>query len=95
MLERDAAVGELHGRYLELRSELSADEGRLLTIELELRDLCGVNEGIAGVCTYRRAISKHLDVKGVHRAHPEIYSACLAQAPPHLRFSVVESRDYA
>ena len=95
MLEREAAVEELHGRYLELRSELSAEEGKLLPIELELRDLCSVNEGIAGVCSYRRAISKQLDVKGVHRAHPEAYSACLEQAPPHLRFSVVGSRDYA
>ena len=94
MLEREAAVEELHGRYLELRSKLSADEGGLLTIELELRDLCGVNEGITGVCSYSRALSTHLDARGVHRAHPEIYSACLDQTPPHLRFSVVESRDY-
>ena len=94
-IERRPASEELHDRYLGLRSELTAEEGRLLPIELELRNLCGENEGIAGVCSYRRAISKRLDTRRLHRAHPDIHASCLVQAPANLRFSIVESRGYA
>ncbi len=93
--ERDASAVELHNECLELRSELSSKEGEILLIELELRDLCGENEGFARVCSYKRTITRLLDVKALRQARPEVYSACLEKTPAHVRFSVVESRSYA
>jgi hypothetical protein len=85
---------QLHQQYLQETEEAARIKSELLLAQLHLRDLCGENEGIEEVCSYRREITQELDKEALQRAHPEKYQSCVREVQSKPRFKIMESRAY-
>lgn len=93
-IARTSDAASLHDRYLKETEEAARIKSELVLLQLELRDLCGENEGIEGVCHYRREITQDLDRDALQRAHPEEYESCVREVQSKPRFKIMESRAY-
>jgi hypothetical protein len=91
---RTTNAASLHDHYLKKTEEAARIKFELLRVQLELRDFCGENEGIEGVCRYRREITQDLDKESLQRAHPEEYESCVREVQSKPRFKIMESRAY-
>ena len=94
-LPRDEETTNLHGDYLRLKGQLAEIEGDLVRYELDLRHICGENEGVEGICSYKRIPKKKFDDKAFQSEHPEFWEECHVDRPAQRRIKVLASRDYA
>lgn len=82
MLEIDVIDEELefqiHDRYLEIVAFHKYAEWEMEKAEIALRNLTGLNEGIEGLCTWKRTESTKvtLDKKSLKANEPEKYASC-------------------
>jgi len=94
MLDRSGEIENLHTEYLDLIAKLANIRRDLIRYELDLRYVCGKNEGIEGVCTYKREIEKKFDKEAFKKDHPDIWSKFETDRHGSLRFKVLPYRDY-
>jgi len=94
MLDRSDEVEKLHTEYLDLKAKLAGIQGDLIRHELELRYVCGENEGINGICTYRREIEKKFDKEAFKNDCPDLWDKFQIDRTSSLRFKVLPYRDY-
>jgi len=94
MLDRSDEIEKLHTEYLDLKAKLAGIQGNLIRYELELRYGCGENEGINGICTYRREIEKKFDKEAFKNDCPDLWDKFQIDRTSSLRFKVLPYRDY-
>jgi hypothetical protein len=95
IVDRSAKVEALHSEYLELEMEKTRLEAEMLRYGLALRQLCGLNAGIEGVCSYKRDVTMAFDKDALEEQRPDLYQSYLRTGKPTRRVSVFTSRGYA
>jgi len=93
---RTKTLEDKHKEYLELIMEKEEVDVEITLRELEIKKLCGSNEGIDGVCTWKRDEKFAFDATAFKNKHPAIvkdtqyHSASKAS----VAIGVIASRDY-
>jgi len=84
----------LHRQHLEILSESEDAESQLFLLGLQLKQICAQNEGIDGLCTYRRRWERQLAHDALQRSHPELYGRYGGRKREFCRFRVLPYREY-
>lgn len=94
---RDELAEQLHEKYLENLRELSQLEFDADLLEVELKVACIEHEGIEGVCTWKRKLTKSnpkFDQKSFKEACPELYESYLRKKDDTVSVVVSRGRPY-
>ncbi len=93
---RSASAKKWHAEWLRLHSELADLNWNSERLEVELKSLCGVAEGIEGVCNWKRerSTAAAFDRKAFKKAHPRIYESYTKTGNPSVRFKIEDKRPY-
>jgi len=84
----------LHRQHLEILSESEDTESQLFLLGLQLKQICAENEGIDGLCTYRRRWERRLDHDALQRSHPELFGRFGGKKMEYCRFRILPYRRY-
>ena len=96
MVNRSATVETLHKEWLELHEAESKARIEAEIYSLKLQHSCGVNEGIEGICAWKRIMkeSTRLDATALKNAESNLYESFLVPQSSINRFKVTDYRAY-
>lgn len=83
---------QLHEQYIFTSSEISHLNHTLTKLELQLRDICGENEMIRGVCRYKRTVSHKLNTENIRSMYPVEYRDCFTVSEPVRRLYIISEK---
>lgn len=95
-ITRTKTLEDKHKEYLELIMEKEEVDVEITLRELEIKKLCGSNEGIDGVCTWKRDEKFAFDATAFKNKHPAIVKDAQyhSAAKASVAIGVIASRDY-
>ena len=96
LIPRTNMLEDKHKEYIQLVMEKEEVEVEIILRELEIKKLCGDNDGIEGICTWKRKESFAFDTTAFKKQHPEIVEDPKYQSvsKTSVAISVISSRDY-
>jgi len=95
-IARTKSLADKHKEYLDLVMQKEDVSSEITLRELEIKKLCGANDGIEGICTWKRKESFAFDATAFKNQHPEIVNDPKFQSVSKktVAISVNPSRDY-
>ena len=83
-VEGNSITTTIHNLYLGVISMQAYADWEKNLAEVQIKNLCGSNEGIEGICTWKRAeqIDEKFDRKALAEAHPEIVEEFMITSAP-------------
>ncbi|MBT04152.1 MAG: hypothetical protein CMA92_00040 [Euryarchaeota archaeon] len=95
-IPRTKMLEDKHKEYIQLVMEKEEVEVEIILRELEIKKLCGDNDGIEGICTWKRKESFAFDATAFKNQHPEIVEdpKYHSVSKKTVAISVNPSRDY-
>jgi len=72
VIPRTKTLEDKHKEYIELVMKKEDVNVEIILRELEIKKLCGDNDGIEGICTWKRKESLAFDATAFKNQHPEI-----------------------
>ena len=95
-VSRTTTLENKHEEYINLIVEKEEITAEIFTRELEIMKACGDNEGIEGICVWKRQEKFDFDETSFKRAHPELFNdiAYHGATKASVSISVTKSRNY-
>ena len=83
-VEGNSITTTIHNLYLGVISMQAYADWEMQLASANIKNLCGSNEGIEGICTWKRAeqIDEKFDRKALAEAHPEIVEEFIITSAP-------------
>jgi len=96
VITRTKTLEDKHKEYIELIMQKEDVNVEIILRELEIKKLCGDNDGIEGICTWKRKESFTFDATAFKNQHPEIVNdpQYHSVSQKTVAISVNPSRDY-
>ena len=83
---------QLHEKYMFTSSKISDLNHTLTNLKLQLMDICGENEMIRGLCTYRRTLGQKLNTENLRSMYPVEYKDCFTVSEPARRLYIMSEK---
>ena len=95
-VKRTSALEKAHEAYINLLQDKEVLTEQKEMYEFELKKMCGLNEGIDGICKWKRTEKFEFDETAFKRTHPNLYldPQFYEQSAESIAISVIGARNY-
>jgi len=93
---RTSALEKAHDAYISLLQDKESLTEEKEMCEFELKKMCGLNEGIDGICKWKRTEKFEFDQTAFKRTHPNLYldQQFWKQSAESIAITVIGARNY-